>query len=1135
MTSCLQQKLRPHVERYQREPRMKALAYVLAILCLIAPHTGAEASLPRTGESKVSPTRLDKLTHGIIITDWLLWTNEKYQPNWYDDVIKGGDLKYLRDIGTKHIRLPIRGVSVDSDSTPSLLGPSLDPVYVKHLDDAIARITAAGMAVIIDVAQADSRPFIEGDAASEASFLQMWKNLSAHLSATDPENVMFEVYNEPVYLNNHTGWFDLQKQLVLEIRKNAPLHTLILTKPNWSDIGTNLSQFNPVSDTNVVYTFHYYHPGLFLGQGADGLLGAEMATFSGLAFPSNDANCQLMRVKYPLAPLRRFVDDYCSVINDAAVIDADIAKLYAWAKNYNVPVWLGEGGVFLAGTDDNSAGNWYAAFRAAMDKYRFGWGISTYDLSVSTTDDRHCMGICRKYDSSGNLTANKAVLAALGFDASIVGNVSAPTVPIGLSAVGTGASQATIKWVPSSDNVGVTEYKVYRNGALLGTSRSTSYIDYGAALSETYDYSVSACDADWNCSPISSSVASSRDATPLLQPVVGIKAGWNLVGNGTGSPLRVATFFGNSSRVQSVWKWIRKGATPGVVYPTWAFFTPQQADGGQAYAVSKGYEFLTVINGGEGFWVNALAPYSLQMPSGLPALSDTFQPGRSIHALRAGWNMVAIGETQTPNSFDNAISTTTAATGQIPPQLTSIWAWNPERSTWYFWAPTLANSSELETYIGEHGYLNFASMPATPLGTIPPGTGFWANVVTTVPPVLPVYRTSYENRHNAVLDNPTIPTPWEIPNMDFGSLVATPTRTGELGWSIRALAFADFAQEDSLTAIVLSPVWKNLYPEKNPSTVRMADSPAKLYFLRKNSSDGKWYDITSKLVKDISTRYACITPTFVEIADLNNDGKPDALISCTGLGFSVDPTQPQRDANEYQYLVLSQTDGTYKIGPLTTAGPIYGTRAALADIDGDGNIDILTIDQYSTRNPITLWGNGDGTFRRDVSRFPSDLHGKDISAIYAIPMNGMVNVFLSGNLATAFADNYSSNKYGFKQLQYMNGAFHVVTDLSQTIPRVTKTGLKYNSVQDIIHYDDSFYCYLVDRDSQHYAIVKIDTIAGTSTALVEDFLGTSPIGSGILRLTQNEVLVFQQSSCPQVPVPSDIYTYPRCMWKAKIN
>ena len=61
-----------------------------------------------------------------------------------------------------------------------------------------------------------------------------------------------------------------------------------------------------------------------------------------------------------------------------------------------------------------------------------------------------------------------------------VADTIAPTVPAGLSATTVGATQANLRWTASTDNAGVTAYKVYRNGFLVATRGDvTDYSDTG--------------------------------------------------------------------------------------------------------------------------------------------------------------------------------------------------------------------------------------------------------------------------------------------------------------------------------------------------------------------------------------------------------------------------------------------------------------------------------------------------------------------------------------------------------------------------------------------------------------------------------------------------------------------------------
>ncbi len=202
-------------------------------------------------------------------------------------------------------------------------------------------------------------------------------------------------------------------------------------------------------------------------------------------------------------------------------------------------------------------------------------------------------------------------------------------------------------------------------------------------------------------------VASNTTTTlPGSSATLNFIAGWNLVGNSSSESLDAATAFGDASKVTSVWKWLPASAN-------WAFYTPTVADGGAAYAASKNYDVLTTINGGEGFWVNAKAAFTAQLPSGTAETTAWFK------SMPLGWNLIAIGDNQTPSQFNQLLSASPPAPGVIPLNVTSLWAWDSVQKNWYFYAPSLDSAGTLSSYIASKGYLDFGTK------VLDPTTGFW--------------------------------------------------------------------------------------------------------------------------------------------------------------------------------------------------------------------------------------------------------------------------------------------------------------------------------------------------------------------------------------------------------------------------
>jgi chitodextrinase len=82
-----------------------------------------------------------------------------------------------------------------------------------------------------------------------------------------------------------------------------------------------------------------------------------------------------------------------------------------------------------------------------------------------------------------------------------------PTTPTSVTATATSFSSIALNWSPSSDNVGVTAYRIYRDGVQVGTASGTTFTDTGLSPLTTYSYTVAAQDAAGNVSPKSTAVS----------------------------------------------------------------------------------------------------------------------------------------------------------------------------------------------------------------------------------------------------------------------------------------------------------------------------------------------------------------------------------------------------------------------------------------------------------------------------------------------------------------------------------------------------------------------------------------------------------------------------------------------------
>jgi hypothetical protein len=116
-----------------------------------------------------------------------------------------------------------------------------------------------------------------------------------------------------------------------------------------------------------------------------------------------------------------------------------------------------------------------------------GTGSGTYPFTVSTSDSAQANHV-------GSGTASYVI------------DGEAPSAPTGLMGSFRG-KKLTLRWSPSSDNVGVVKYTIYRDGSRIADTTTNSF---SQNASGTHSYFVTASDAAGNVSAASNTVSAGR-------------------------------------------------------------------------------------------------------------------------------------------------------------------------------------------------------------------------------------------------------------------------------------------------------------------------------------------------------------------------------------------------------------------------------------------------------------------------------------------------------------------------------------------------------------------------------------------------------------------------------------------------
>ena len=139
-------------------------------------------------------------------------------------------------------------------------------------------------------------------------------------------------------------------------------------------------------------------------------------------------------------------------------------------------------------------------------------GVTGASLTItpSTIDMSGDQFRCVLTNSLGTATSNAATMTVQS------GDTTSPSVPVGLQAGAGAAGVFTLSWTPSTDNMWIVRYEVFRNGTSLGTVTGASKaIDYSGWNTPTSSsLTVRACDEANNWSAQSTALVLNIYVTP---------------------------------------------------------------------------------------------------------------------------------------------------------------------------------------------------------------------------------------------------------------------------------------------------------------------------------------------------------------------------------------------------------------------------------------------------------------------------------------------------------------------------------------------------------------------------------------------------------------------------------------------
>ncbi|MEV6690888.1 glycoside hydrolase family 9 protein [Micromonospora sp. NPDC051196] len=194
-------------------------------------------------------------------------------------------------------------------------------------------------------------------------------------------------------------------------------------------------------------------------------------------------------------------------------------------------------------TDSGSGVDVYIVNTHVVGSDTYSWyPSSTNSLVLSVSPGRTYEITVQARDKAGNTSSHSPMLTVT-VPAVDDGDNQPPTAPGSLTASAITSTGATLTWTPSTDNVGVTGYRIYRGPALgdvlVATVTGTTYQVTGLQPDVSYYFYVVAIDAAGNASPPSDRVTVTTSA-PLPTSPCRITYGTNDWGTGFTASITIA-------------------------------------------------------------------------------------------------------------------------------------------------------------------------------------------------------------------------------------------------------------------------------------------------------------------------------------------------------------------------------------------------------------------------------------------------------------------------------------------------------------------------------------------------------------------------------------------------------------------
>lgn len=307
----------------------------------------------------VSMTQQAPFSRGVNLTGWFqAGSVRQIQFNRYSRK----DFENIKSLGCDVIRLPIN-LHFMTNGQPEY---RIDPLFFDFLDQVVTWAEDLNLFLILDNHTFD--PAANTDPNIGSILEKVWLQMALHFKDRS-QYILYEVLNEPHGIADQL-WNTIQLSVINKIRSVDTRHTIVVGPASWNSYN-NLVNLPRYTDSNLLYTFHFYDPFLFTHQGAT-WVDPSMASLAGVPFPYLPDSMPVL----PASLSDTWVGDaFRNYRNDGTVLKVkqliDIAIRFRTERN--VPVFCGEFGVYIPNSHNNHRVYWYEVVRKYLEEKQIAW------------------------------------------------------------------------------------------------------------------------------------------------------------------------------------------------------------------------------------------------------------------------------------------------------------------------------------------------------------------------------------------------------------------------------------------------------------------------------------------------------------------------------------------------------------------------------------------------------------------------------------------------------------------------------------------------------------------------------------------------------------------------------------------